>query len=377
MPAFKTYPAIFIVAILSLTQFGSAKVYADQAPHPTLSTSSFSKVYTGLPLPETIELDGRTYTKNELISAFMQAAFNPYIRQGTYIPPFSFDAENANNPMKLKEGYKTQYPWLYEFMYRDEGLPVFLSLAKWSRPMRVSTGFPNDLKPFKPYVGPDGKAVTSGFYSNIDADDIPAEIIEEIKSAAAFVSTVSRMDVSYIAHEQETPEAYAEMRIIFTDFVSNWDSQFKRGKHDVVEVTTGGEYYRRFREWIEGHLYPIYYTPFSKSQVDGYLLLNADNSIGMSFCFIWQGHPMDMVRSLIRECMARSMGATQNIKAYKYNSIMSYWNSWDIRSASQQNKPDLPKRFYEIDAFLLGLLYDPVLKQGMSPVETAKVLFAN
>jgi len=360
---------LFVFATLGFVSAVYMSVYADQARH---SVHAPAKLYTGLPLPEKIQLDGQEYTKGYLVTTFIEAAFNPHIRRRTYIPPLFALRKDRDDPMTFKEGYKIQYPWLYEFLYRDKGLPTFLSLKKWTHPPRVSTGFPNDLKPFKTYIGPDGKEIESGFFPN-GADDIPNEIIDEIKSGAAFISHATGMEVSYIPHEEETTDNYAEMRIVFTNFVSNWDTPFKWGKEGVVVITSGGgQDHRNFRQRTEEYLYPVYYTPYSQTQVDGYLLPHADDSIGMSFCFIWQGHALDMIRSLIRECMVRSMGLTQNIKGTPVNSILSYWNNPQLFGLKKG--PDLPRPLDEVDSFLLGMLYDPALKPGMTPLETFNLL---
>jgi len=79
-----------------------------------------------------------------------------------------------------------------------------------------------------------------------------------------------------------------------------------------------------------------------------------------------------LIRSLIRECMVRSMGLTQNIKGTPVNSILSYWNNPQLFGLKKG--PDLPRPLDEVDSFLLGMLYDPALKPGMTPLETFNLL---
>lgn len=44
---------------------------------------------------------------------------------------------------------KTSYPWLYPHLVPENGVPKPLAVNKWTQPIVISFGMPNDLKPFQ------------------------------------------------------------------------------------------------------------------------------------------------------------------------------------------------------------------------------------
>jgi len=98
---------------------------------------------------------------------------------------------------------------------------------------------------------------------------------------------------------------------------------------------------------------------------------------GLSLCFIWQGHPPEMLKALVRECLLRSMGLP-DATALESNGYLDLWNDPQKYPRRQKNpKIDtisvgeyvIPKQLSEYDRYFLSLLYNPVLNPGMSPLD--------
>lgn len=131
-------------------------------------------------IPDHVVLDGQDYSRQDLIDAFVEVALSSYIGPNAfpYAPPLppskilcSVDNLNAstNYPSSyhLKrisattEGHllpdtqlcttpdevKQRYPWLYEFVYREHGVPRYFAINKWTSSIRISIGYPEDLTP--------------------------------------------------------------------------------------------------------------------------------------------------------------------------------------------------------------------------------------
>ena len=240
------------------------------APFPG-SADQPSNAPSAQPLfPKQIVLDGTTYSDKDLISAFAEIAFDSYIRPNNILyalppePPHERCTEEIVRQGKLcgtPPEYKESYPWLYEYLYRDEGTPRYYAINKWTGPIRISIGYPNDLIPAlpangqsassesdiqaKPHYSPtcerlqnlshnstlclsDGWDLTEmnldpGFESskNYPASERSANytrarkvVEEEINSALPTLRELTKLPVSYIPHNSETQESIGNVRII-------------------------------------------------------------------------------------------------------------------------------------------------------------------
>ena len=94
----------------------------------------------------------------------------------------------------------------------------------------------------------------------------------------------------------------------------------------------------------------------------------------MAVCYIWEGHPPEILRGLIRECLLRSMGfpGLPNL-GYKQLSLLNSWNG-------NEPKPEyvdyLQKPFVllERDQQFLELLYSSKIHAGMDYLTARKIL---
>jgi hypothetical protein len=332
--------------------------------------------------PKTIVLDNKSYTKVDLITAFMQVAFNAYIHAQykfprlAYVPPYLDDKEETDNPVRSPVGYKKHYPWLYEYLYREQGMPRYMAINKWVKPrVLISTGFPNDLKPLSPEAFNNKNEMDFGLYEpSVGTSPLSHELEMEIKSTAGLISRATDIEFTYMPHALETVDNYADMRIVFFESLNFWESSFKKGVHsDSVFVTVGGSPFKlQFRNYLEPHLIStaVVYTPENLLQVDGYILSNKHNEIEKSFCFIWRGHEKEIIVSLLRECMVRSLGLTETFSIFEAeSSLLSSWNQ------PTKERLTMPRAVSEIDVAFIELLYSAVVKPGMSAADVARLLY--
>jgi hypothetical protein len=97
--------------------------------------------------------------ESDLAKAFAQIAFSSYIRPNNFV--FALPPQPPNDLCALPSTkwrqvcgrpneYKESYPWLYEYLYRDKGVPRYFAINKFTGPIRISIGYPNDLFPVLP-----------------------------------------------------------------------------------------------------------------------------------------------------------------------------------------------------------------------------------
>lgn len=427
-----------VAAVLFFTSLVSA--YAENDPHTPAQL-----------FPDSLTLDGKTYKQAALIEAFRNVAFNTTI-PSTILPirdnlakvraeiskiePRTYETDKGSvtfPPPELPWDilfdpalFKPKYPWLYEYLYRDEGVPRYAAVNKWEKPIKISFGFPNDLQPVIPEKAPDTEqthTVPASRYQQQKAADlyestvfdarhnditIHETIAEKIKQAQNVseqevtrhvknLSELTGLDVTYLPHTEETPDNMANVRIVFVDNMKdgcggNWKTPFKR--RVIPDSSLKGTSWRcspspvsrfeytkyilnmRFRADFEQYLSTaVLFTPEAERQVDGYLLPNADNSIGMSFCFITIDHSPEMIKGLVRECLVRSLGLTQ-APYDNGTALLGYWNNPDqlITKRARNNIPKEPPEITEMDRFLIKTLYNPQINPGMTVPDLARLL---
>jgi len=139
----KKFSLFFVVIVLL---FGAEKLWA----------ADLVQGNNGL-LPARVTLDGKEYTKAELLKDFVNIAFSKQTEKslGQFsslsnrpVYPVDFDGSTLLNPKK----FKGSYPWFYEYVFRDQGTPPYGVINKWTKPIHISMGFPNDLRPLDEVV---------------------------------------------------------------------------------------------------------------------------------------------------------------------------------------------------------------------------------
>lgn len=339
-----------------------------------IALAATNKKSSGI-LPQEITLSGKYYDRTSLLNEFLNIAFEKYADERPDLYHAMPDSKKTIFPKSLYAGddewpstlrlfmpanFAQQYPWLYEYIYRDLGSPRMLSLNKWKRSVKVSVGYPFELN-----------AQQSGVNEFLDYEEVDMQqkqevlVEDEVKKLAPILRDLTDLPVDYIPHKSETIQNFANLRVIFTD-ASRFETAFKKGGVSWAKAYARniGPPARYFRMEIEPLLTTsVKFTSRQKDQVDGYFLTNANNEIEYSFCFLSDRHEQSLLRALVKECVLRSMGLPENTSRQK-KALLSAWTS--------VGKP-YPS-FTDFDRYMLWILYNPRLKPGMSRIEATRKL---
>lgn len=358
---------------------------------------------------------------------FSYVAFNSYTPFLSHPSPYPYRWEafnkrsnafplfsSLNNP---EEYFKKTYPWLHEYLYRELGTPRVNVINKWTKPVRISIGYPNGLKPYNWQENnglscSDGACVLKGVYitepsveeqwvNNYNNPEFPQNryrdnqfvqniIAPEIEKNIPLLKRATGLDLKYVPAYQDNADDVAEIRIIIANSDNNrhpWITPFKDGRmlmHDpdvkgdmgnVDERKIVGRDYIYLREQVESALSTaVYFTPYSYQQVDGYILPNADNSIGMAFCYLNENLKEDVIKKLIQECLVRSLGLTS---AYGFDKgVLSLWNDsfFQPKHLRQYHDSQAVTGISDFDLEMLSILYRKDIQPGMSVYDVHHLL---
>lgn len=382
-------PASFAAAVIALFIFCGM---------PTHAADSNSAV-----LAKEVTLDGTSYTQRDVLDLFLKSAFSKSNHRYTGYPEFRTDPPPGKNrgalvyePFFSPARFSKEYPWLYPHLYFPEGMPKAFVLNKWVKPIRISVGYPNDLKP---YISPEykGKALTDyPEWPHFDREDERRNLMDtilvapgwqtkaeaysvveqEARDFAPEISNLVNLPVSFLPHKEETKDNFASMRIILIDSPKE-KFKFKLAPRETWlslspeagEVPKEETLFSLRSSMLEAS---VNFTPEDLRQVEGLILPNARNEIDMTFCFIWNSHKEWLLRGLVRECMLRSLGIPERVISWKMqpedtlNILLSSWNMGGRGTGTLS--------LSETDKSVVKTLYNPALKPGMSPKEALTAL---
>jgi len=432
---------VFSLAALAAFSVATANsAIADENPAAALSKDSQTAT------PWHVSLDGNIFTKEDIASVFVDTAFSTFIKPNVYpstipvlsqscftVGPSFRDHQGAglNNPFSRARAtvnesgllvdvprlcldeptFYEEYPWIAEGLFREKGMPRFLAINKWKGRVKISIGYPNDLKPMKDEAPPNNLKATylndygvfathyrvskDGKISNIDyikpdskaaLDEALPLVVSEIKREIPALRDATKLDISYIDHQAETSSDYAHLRVVIVNEPLRWETAVKQdhvvpsGVPHPLLTSHGGPLLPtrnvEFRDLMPSLLSAVRFTPQSEQQVDGFYLPAADNTIGMSFCFVNAKTQPDLMKALVRECLLRSMGLPQAAPTIKPDSVLTLWH--DINGFMPENRQqDVLPEITELDRYLLAMLYNDDIKPGLSPNEVGKVILTN
>lgn len=363
-------------------------------------------------LPDHLVMKEFSFDRETILYAFLSTVFG-YPKQTPYsfLPSAPWGLEERYGALSTVQGYKDRYPWLYEYVYREKGMPAYWGLNKWAKPITISLGFPFGLKPAA--GTPDDNAIIFEETVVEPTDEARKIAEEEIKAAMPFLSENTGLNISYLPPEKETEENIASLRIVFSKPDQHeWESKYRRGEGDPFSMTLVRMERlpkpTRFRKDIEQRYLhtAIHFTPKQKHHVGGFYLPEADNSIGMAFCFVVQDHPPAMLKSMIRECLVRAMGLPESVTNW-HNTLLGPWNEVDkdnrifaqpfsedyppydplaeFHKALEVEQPKFvrdprkdavkpPVAYSDFEKTMLRALYHPSVRRGMSRQDLMRLL---
>jgi hypothetical protein len=331
-------------------------------------------------------LDGNGYSRAQLIGDFVQAAFLHYTWAEVGYNKGWASYANAKDNILYSQMLKHPYPWLAEFILRNDGSPKFDSISRWSRPVTVGFGYPAPEK----YQYEGGADQQSRFQQE--------QFIEKVKSVITGLSedikSVTGQPLQFIERQDETAQHYARLRIIPYGFGTSEFHHYKFGtaiSNTLLGVTQEGDLPT---ESYITHLHDAArFTPTSKTQVEGYFVADKNNNVDFSACYIPSDVKDENFAPLVAECVLRALGFPDMTLANR-KTLLGHWNETHVKSTKRsfpwmcekqedpldsRPNPEAETRFRagrptEYDLALLSLLYCKDIRLGMSRYEVMDLL---
>lgn len=256
------------------------------------------------------KLNGQTYLKNDLIYGFIKTAFSRHLWIESYMPKnhhftgrLTCLQEDLQQHQK-KDQNKTCF---------EQGVK-FDALNRWAKDITVGVGMPPT---FDEEYNRDSDILQADYNAvGPQAVDLVSEIVTKM---APSIIDATGLKVRFIPPSEETTEHFADIRILLYEKRFGAYNKFKILPHKIVGDFTAP----RPEQYIGNQA--VRFTPMASSQVEGYYVPDADNHIEYARCYIWPDHKTDMQKSLIAECLLRSLGLPETV----YNiddSLLSDWN---------------------------------------------------
>lgn len=332
--------------------------------------------------PASVVLDGQEFKRDQLERAFFSSVFTKDILNDAVKGKIDFGLGSyVDGGSSLSKYISQNFPWLHPHIFPQTELPKILAINKWVKPVQISFGMPNDMKPLSNQENKQFRLLFSPHdsrtLSDVDLDHSYSELLSDMSSKLGHLSGIS---VRYFPPQQETTQDFANIRI---NFLSS--ENFNRGHYRIGDVSYmvsnswGGSetiYFRGKMGVVSKIKNGFPFTSGSRNQVEGYILTNEKNEIQMSICNIWDGHSPDLTKALIHECVIRSMGFTGAVRLM--NPVpLSFLSSWNDKSEWPEKYRDQikqPTELSEFDKFMIRTLYNPEIKPGMDYIQVQGIL---
>lgn len=301
------------------------------------------------------DLGGQKYSKSALISDFINISINEYGWLDD-APKFSGVAPVYKGELEF---LKATQPFLHEFITRKNGYPVKGGIVKWDGPITVAIGWP--FVTYDSFGGNKVKKSGSGMDPWGESQQpVPAIFKGQLRDLVEELNKLTGMSIKLIENDLSADFQSARIRIIPTRLhnarlnVENLDA------YTIEPYIKAG----------------VPFTPFELKQVDGYVLPNADNSIGYAVCRISPQLDQIFLRRTMAECLVRSLGLTM-LSKQDADTVLGHWNNGHHKHPVDSNKlPDVAtyRSFSEYDRFMISLLYCKEIKKGMIADQVRTVL---
>lgn len=338
-----------------------------------------------------VVLDGQEFKRDQLERAFFSSVFTKDILndvRGRIQFNYPDDFDDSVDDFLGRKNLRENFPWLYPHIYIQTP-PRLLSVNKWNQPIRISFGMPNDLERYNKegtvYAVFDLWGSREKDVTLFKGSDRFKLLEDQIVRFSKDISDQSKIDISYLPRDHETIGRFGNVRI---NLISLADKNPNINQY-IYKTRGGGTISLGFIQSYEYRMLEQQYlkngfvfTASSKKQVDGYILSNGKNEIEMAVCYIWVGHELEMMKSLINECILRSLGFPGFVypAGMKDPVALSYLGPWNdpdtlnVFDKSTQGKIKTPMGLSEFDKFMIQTLYRPEIKPGMDYIQVRNIL---
>lgn len=289
--------------------------------------------------PPVVTLDGRTYLKSEIMQSFIESAFSDTLwyeegRPEGYLGFFM--RKLALDPLRgPTKSMQSGYPWLAPYMHKKDHFPRAGVINKWpGRQVSVGIDWPVyrrdkmidalDPKWLKSANREELVNTSSQSHYRASHEAVYKKIGEIIQEVIPDIEAATGLNISFNApfSPVELSDDYARIRIVPLAYL-NQQNYFKSDKFSGLRDTGISSDWSLLRS-EDALMGGVSFTPQLRAQVDGYLLPNEDNTIGLSICKVIPNVGDAMLRALIVECLARSLGFPDEVKSSATH--LGVWN---------------------------------------------------
>lgn len=262
-------------------------------------------------------LDGKEYTKDQLVKSFIDSAYQKYAWQGdTYLVNGYF----TNIPLPILDYSKMFGPthggragqWYAEYIERKRGMPKFDTVYRWKAKnrLRVTLCF------LPGHCGPE--------------DDQMVNLLKkQIAATSAFTQEITGIELSYVSPGLDDPANPAEIRILLSRAELFFpDNMFKTTRITNVARHPLSLHFLSDAGYFEAYaLGGVRFTPYARAQVEGYIIPDHENNINYAVCHIWPQHQKEVIASLFNECLLRALGLPEVITDHEAGGLLRPWNN--------------------------------------------------
>lgn len=331
----KKFFGVFIVISLSVAGW---LIFTEKEPVSEASVTIPDRPF----LSETVELDGKTYTKKELLEDYINIAFsekdwpNLYWQKNRSTRTPRYEKKYSDSEIK---GISYAWPWAVEYMYPETKRAGGDVVHKWHR-SKVDIGFDwpkythagnGVLKSYR-----DSGTKKIKFYCSFHSDYCEyvyelsegkhTNVVDHVKSVSQQLENITGLELNVVMpdDDQEQTEDYPRIRIqpVSSNVQKNFFKMYRFGYDEPVRETYGYFYYADHLLADRG----VTFTTDIRSQVDGYLFYNNDNALGLSVCKIMPVVGGEMMKALITECLVRALGLP-DVSKKNDTAMIGHWNS--------------------------------------------------
>lgn len=320
----------------------------NQPPRPlTKAEKEFARFF-GTPFG-----DLRPYSERDLadrrlatVKDFLSAAFSPSIpyQDIRYFSPDFKQNKNSQENRSYREAYQKWLPFVSEYILRDNGFPEYDVLNKFSaNQINVTCGWP-DYK-----------------NQNFDWDSYPRNVVFCERLTPVILESIKRINDLGIVH------------LNWVDFKD--ENKFKigirviggmAGTPEKPKYSYDSAHSPRFEGLLLGMVEFTHQKPY---KVEGYLLPNPDNTIGLAACYVQMNSNEPLMQSYVDECLIRSLGLPGFIP-------LGGAREKPAGVLTEREIPGEVTVLTETEEHLLRLLYDSPLKNGDTKSDVLKKLMA-
>lgn len=353
------------VFLLSVGVWWNPKDSVAQEDSTTFELFSHKHIITPLTANlAALRLDDKSYTSEEIIWDFTNVAFSGTLWLENEVPPW--------RSVTLIE----------EALSKSSIIPRVHVINKWKDDIIVGIGWSHTLSYLN---GLDQKASLSYLEEyGIQVKQLTQDIFPELEKLTGlrfrFVSPMEESKTNIVANVRIIPTSHT--------FLHN---RYKMANSLHPDINS----HDRVTSYLARQVGFVPYTPYSRSQVDGYFTPRADNSISEAVCRISVLAQGTMLNSLISECLVRALGLP-SLSKLSHKSLLGNWNeiadkqsripsdegkaAFDFGHGEEKYPPPLPSSppsLLGYDKKQIELLYCPALKAGMDKITAVSALIKN